>query len=414
MIFSRSLELSHFSDKMASFPDKMEDSEGQILLKNEISPLPEVYEMQEFNNCKVVFANKHVYSNTLLLGASDPFLKELLEQLPPYLEQCLLFPDYQDLEQFLQNDSTAKEEEILVEEEAAEIEPFPLLKLETQTWDTDDECNPSEDEEKRGNERKKTNRKWKRGEGIGIGSDGIEYKCDRCQKKFNNVLVLEIHVRKFHDPTANINPFFEHLENHEFRCKVCGIISNSRIGMRKHCNKSHIKKKSVACVECKKTFYYERELKFHMKVHSQEKTQFCSVCGEGFVYNQTMKRHYLNVHATEEEKNLLKNRFQCDKCGYSDMFLNRLKRHMETHSTSRNYACDVCGKTFTSKRYMQQHYRSNHVLPPQPARPKTAEQKAKEAARARIYRAIKAGKLPENYKQLPLSKPDVPDGENKS
>jgi len=38
---------------MASFPDKMEDSEGQILLKNEISPLPEVYEMQEFNNCKV-------------------------------------------------------------------------------------------------------------------------------------------------------------------------------------------------------------------------------------------------------------------------------------------------------------------------------------------------------------------------
>lgn len=45
-----------------------------------------------------------------------------------------------------------------------------------QTWDTDDECNPSEDEEKRENERKKTNRKWKRGEGIGIGSDGIEYK----------------------------------------------------------------------------------------------------------------------------------------------------------------------------------------------------------------------------------------------
>jgi len=30
----------------------------------------------------------------------------------------------------------------------------------------------------------------------------------------------------------------------------------------------------------------------------------------GFVYNQTMKRHYLNVHASEEEKNLLKNRFQ--------------------------------------------------------------------------------------------------------
>ena len=26
------------------------------------------------------------------------------------------------------------------------------------------------------NERKETKRKWKRGEGIGIGSDGIEYK----------------------------------------------------------------------------------------------------------------------------------------------------------------------------------------------------------------------------------------------
>ena len=82
-------------------------------------------------------------------------------------------------------------------------------------------------------------------------------------------------------------------------------------------------------------FLSERDLKYHMKTHSREKSHFCEACGEGFVYPLALKRHRLRLHASEEERTRAQRRYQCDKCGFADMFLHRLKRHMEIHSTAR-------------------------------------------------------------------------------
>jgi len=398
------------------------DAETTILLKNEDHNFEEICNLEHFNNCKLVFSSCSIISSSLLLGASNTYLKELLECVPPYIDQCIILPDFKDFNHFFSFTNQRCEADsvnISGDKEIISAAVNLTCKLEPQVWSDDEDSNDDDtfDQNSRDGiideyeassfkeENTKKTRKRKKGKGserVGIGLPSKDYihGCEECGRKFNGILGLELHIRKEHDSKANINPFFEYLENNQFRCKVCGFVNNSRSAMRRHCNVNHVKKKTVTCDVCCKDFHSDADLTKHMICHTKEKSHFCTECGEGFVYPLALKRHHLKDHATEEERTAAKNRYQCDICGFSDMFLNRLKRHMEIHNSSRNYACDICGKTFTSKHYIQQHTRQAHVLPPPPPKKKSAEQKAKEAAKARIRRAIKSGKLPEQYNKL--------------
>ena len=55
-----------------------------------------------------MFTKNYFHTSTLLLGAADLFLRELLEQLPPFVEQCLLLPDYTDLNHYMRDTRKVK------------------------------------------------------------------------------------------------------------------------------------------------------------------------------------------------------------------------------------------------------------------------------------------------------------------
>jgi len=397
-----------------------------IVLKNENYNLSALLTSSVHNNCKVIFNNGTLNTNSLILGALDPLLRKLLADLPPYIDQCLLFPEFNDLQHFI---DFTKSPKIVEPDEAKSLSPikhealeetldddyqdeeldyenfikadgqlYPIVcKVEDRSDEVADDPEIKPDPIKREGKTKKMKKKKKnpdKNNRQGIGLQVDQMSCDVCHKVFSNILILELHIRKYHDPNASINPYFEFIDNDQCRCRVCGFVNNNRRAMKVHYNYNHAKKKRWPCDNCDKVFRAERLLHLHQRCHTKEKEYFCPLCGEGFIYQNGLRRHHLLNHATEEERVATRSKYQCDLCGYNNEFLSRLKRHMETHNTEQNYACDECGKTFNGKRYLQQHYRKAHVLGPQKSKPKTDEQKIAAAARARVYRARKAGKIP--------------------
>ena len=64
----------------------------------------------------------------------------------------------------------------------------------------------------------------------------------------------------------------------------------------------------------------------------------CDICEKTFTRNRNLNEHKRVVH---EGKNIF-----CELCGKSQSTKNGLNKHMKIHEGQRNYKCDYCGKSF--------------------------------------------------------------------
>ncbi|KAK6173308.1 hypothetical protein SNE40_016784 [Patella caerulea] len=143
--------------------------------------------------------------------------------------------------------------------------------------------------------------------------EGLEFKCDQCEKVFHNKRRLTIHIRQ------------EHEKRYQRICPVCG-----------------------------KKFKCSTQLKTHQHIHQpkdQRRNYICEFCGKGF----PIKSH-LDIHMKSHGEKA----YTCDVCDEKFSRADNMKLHMRKHTGEKPYKCNVCDKTFSRHDNMKTHVKSQH------------------------------------------------------
>ncbi|XP_071980246.1 zinc finger protein Gfi-1b [Engystomops pustulosus] len=102
------------------------------------------------------------------------------------------------------------------------------------------------------------------------------------------------------------------------------------------------------CVKCSKAFSTSHGLEVHVRrSHSGTRPFVCDTCGKSFGHAVSLEQH-LNVHSQERS-------FECKMCGKTFKRSSTLSTHLLIHSDTRPYPCQFCGKRFHQKSDMKKH-----------------------------------------------------------
>ncbi|XP_045783367.1 zinc finger protein 567-like isoform X2 [Maniola jurtina] len=174
------------------------------------------------------------------------------------------------------------------------------------------------------------------------------------------------------------------------RCHFCGILSKSRNNMNYHIDARH----SIiySCTLCNVDFRALPE--YHRHDRSLHKTLFCDYCGKKFQQKSGIERHIRNHHLPaicyickfefkrksylsehmllmhqikkERKKPIVEELAYCVECNLqfpSEYFYKRHLRSAVAHHRRKRekVPCPDCGKIFSRKSYMDNHYKLVHV-----------------------------------------------------
>ncbi|XP_061593509.1 growth factor independent 1A transcription repressor b [Cololabis saira] len=102
------------------------------------------------------------------------------------------------------------------------------------------------------------------------------------------------------------------------------------------------------CVKCSKVFSTPHGLEVHVRrSHSGTRPFACEMCGKTFGHAVSLEQHKA-VHSQERS-------FDCKICGKSFKRSSTLSTHLLIHSDTRPYPCQFCGKRFHQKSDMKKH-----------------------------------------------------------
>ncbi|XP_069568644.1 growth factor independent 1A transcription repressor a [Brachyistius frenatus] len=105
---------------------------------------------------------------------------------------------------------------------------------------------------------------------------------------------------------------------------------------------------SYKCIKCCKVFSTPHGLEVHVRrSHSGTRPFECEICGKTFGHAVSLDQHRA-VHSQERS-------FSCKICGKSFKRSSTLSTHLLIHSDTRPYPCQYCGKRFHQKSDMKKH-----------------------------------------------------------
>ncbi|KAG7456663.1 hypothetical protein MATL_G00238230 [Megalops atlanticus] len=105
---------------------------------------------------------------------------------------------------------------------------------------------------------------------------------------------------------------------------------------------------SYKCIKCSKVFSTPHGLEVHVRrSHSGTRPFACEMCGKTFGHAVSLEQHKA-VHSQERS-------FDCKICGKTFKRSSTLSTHLLIHSDTRPYPCQYCGKRFHQKSDMKKH-----------------------------------------------------------
>ncbi|KAM4721612.1 zinc finger protein Gfi-1 [Rhinophrynus dorsalis] len=114
------------------------------------------------------------------------------------------------------------------------------------------------------------------------------------------------------------------------------------------CTRLLLNNSSYKCLKCSKVFSTPHGLEVHVRrSHSGTRPFACEMCGKTFGHAVSLEQHK-SVHSQERS-------FDCKICGKSFKRSSTLSTHLLIHSDTRPYPCQYCGKRFHQKSDMKKH-----------------------------------------------------------
>ncbi|KAK3731788.1 hypothetical protein RRG08_035452 [Elysia crispata] len=109
-------------------------------------------------------------------------------------------------------------------------------------------------------------------------------------------------------------------------------------------------KLSCPMMGCKAKLKTEEGLRIHMDCHNMEDTALtCKECHAPHEFWKNLRLHLWKKHKIDCDL------LTCSKCNYKTDTPHKMSIHMEIHSDSKPYTCDVCGKGFKQVSQMKNH-----------------------------------------------------------
>ena len=184
--------------------------------------------------------------------------------------------------------------------------------------------------------------------------DTEEFVLDETMEELNGESpVMDYTQVEIHSPTT-INS----RAGQKNRCTICKLEFASKEDLIGHQNsEGHIVR--FNCDQCNKNFKTKSSMQLHkLRSHSDLMPYKCGKCEKRFKDMGSCRRHEANdnVHKRLEKIKLNPN-LLCNICG-KEFDRNRrwcLDQHLLTHLASKKFSCDVCGKFYRQKAYLQTH-----------------------------------------------------------
>ncbi|XP_066254819.1 zinc finger protein 431-like [Euwallacea similis] len=168
-------------------------------------------------------------------------------------------------------------------------------------------------------------------------NDGLDNKCNICEKTFINRFLLHNHI-KTHDKC--------------FKCTNCDMTFASRYNLQLH-SVTHTNERNYKCSICSKSYTSKVSLKNHTSVHCDERPYVCNQCGKTFKNNRRLYVHKFS-HQTELK-------FECFTCGKKFKTKQYLKAHLYKHDRVQPFSCPKCPKRFKHKKTLDRHIKKTHA-----------------------------------------------------
>lgn len=108
---------------------------------------------------------------------------------------------------------------------------------------------------------------------------------------------------------------------------------------------------------CEKKLSYRKNALDHINWHLNPDNYKCNECGKSYTSMKFLQNHFKNVHETNKQ-------FQCDLCVMQTATIQQLRNHMTSHTFSGppEFECSFCYKKYVSEDKLKLHKKSNHSL----------------------------------------------------
>ncbi|XP_066254720.1 zinc finger protein 652-like isoform X31 [Euwallacea similis] len=221
-----------------------------------------------------------------------------------------------------------------------------------------------------------------------MGSDGM-FKCPSCGRLFNKRTNLREHIKNIHQQRyactcPECGKYFvtgKSLVCHrasihkKFKC-LCGEECPDMVGLKDHakiCPRNFRNRfRVVTCSACQKRIA-DIEIDSHItQDHPGENAIGIRVCPrEGCGANfdsyvgliNHLRMHRKKYPTNNSKSSHVRRKYQCCVCGKTYTSAPFLEDHVRMHAGSRPFMCEKCGRTFTSNSYLKTHMSVHRKVP---------------------------------------------------
>ncbi|XP_045456942.1 zinc finger protein 26-like [Melitaea cinxia] len=169
-----------------------------------------------------------------------------------------------------------------------------------------------------------------------------EFKCEHCEKVFDN-----LHKKNSHVTTVHV---------HGYLLNKCGYCNQKFAGYRtkaEHLRTAHGITERAICQACEKSFATKDSLNKHVKRHHLMDYRYsCTLCDMKFHANKSLEEHMVKHTKTRS--------FQCRVCFKRYGRQQTLKEHMRIHDNDRRFKCEHCVMAFVQKCSWRRHMQAKH------------------------------------------------------